>query len=251
MQVLIIDDHALFRAGVSLLLREMYPNIDIVEAGTLGEGMQVALTQPLNMLFLDLDLPDGYGLDGLVALKQKRPSLPVVVMSADETTTTIHRALELHATGFVPKSQKPEVLHAALQSALAGGVFLPASVIDEVRRGMSITHASHAPREASRASAPAAAAASPSASSATRAGGYADFGLTPREFETLRWLVRGLPTKTIASRMGLEDITVRKYVSQLLAHFNVRRRTELIVMLAESGTKLGTPPVSDPVADRC
>jgi DNA-binding NarL/FixJ family response regulator len=51
--------------------------------------------------------------------------------------------------------------------------------------------------------------------------------------------------------MGLEDITVRKYVSQLLAHFNVRRRTELIVLLAESGTNLGAPPVSDPVVDRC
>jgi DNA-binding NarL/FixJ family response regulator len=166
-----------------------------------------------------------------------------VVMSADESNATIHRALELHATGFVPKSQKPDVLHAALQSALAGGVFLPASVIDEVRRGMLVAHAPHVPAQPSRAAA--------HAPVPAHTVGNADFGLTPREFETLRWLVRGLPTKSIASRMGLEDITVRKYVSQLLAHFNVRRRTELIVLLAESGTKLGAPPVSDPVADRC
>ncbi|MDI7066276.1 LuxR C-terminal-related transcriptional regulator, partial [Klebsiella pneumoniae] len=75
-------------------------------------------------------------------------------------------------------------------------------------------------------------------------------GLTPREFETLAWLVRGLPSKTIALRMGLEDITVRKYISHLLAHFNLRRRTELIVMLADRGIKLGVPPVTDPVLDR-
>jgi DNA-binding NarL/FixJ family response regulator len=75
-------------------------------------------------------------------------------------------------------------------------------------------------------------------------------GLTPREFETLAWLVRGLPSKAIALKMGLEDITVRKYVSHLLAHFNLRRRTELIVMLADRGIKLGVPPVTDPVLDR-
>ncbi len=50
--------------------------------------------------------------------------------------------------------------------------------------------------------------------------------------------------------MGLEDITVRKYISHLLAHFNLRRRTELIVMLANNGIKLGTPPVTDPALDR-
>ncbi|WP_299714618.1 helix-turn-helix transcriptional regulator [Caballeronia sp.] len=74
--------------------------------------------------------------------------------------------------------------------------------------------------------------------------------LTPRKFETLTWLARGLPSKAIALRMGLEDITVKKYVSHLLAHFNLRRRTELIVMLADKGIKLGVLPVTDPAHDR-
>jgi DNA-binding NarL/FixJ family response regulator len=78
----------------------------------------------------------------------------------------------------------------------------------------------------------------------------AELGLTPREFETLAWLARGLPSKAIAVKMGLEDITVRKYVSSLLAHFNLRRRTELIVMLADRGIRLGVPPVTDPAVDR-
>jgi DNA-binding NarL/FixJ family response regulator len=63
-----------------------------------------------------------------------------------------------------------------------------------------------------------------------------DMGLTPREFETLVWLMRGLPSKDIALRMRLEDITVRKYISHLLVHLNLRRRTELIVMLADKGS---------------
>jgi DNA-binding NarL/FixJ family response regulator len=77
-----------------------------------------------------------------------------------------------------------------------------------------------------------------------------ELGLTPRESETLAWLVRGLPSKAIALRMGLEEITARKYVSHLLAHFHLRRRTELIVMLADRGIKPGVPPVTDPAHDR-
>lgn len=56
--------------------------------------------------------------------------------------------------------------------------------------------------------------------------------LPPRELKTLKWLNRGLPTKSIATKMGLQEITVRKYVSHLLEHFQVRRRTELIVIPA-------------------
>jgi DNA-binding NarL/FixJ family response regulator len=78
----------------------------------------------------------------------------------------------------------------------------------------------------------------------------ASLGLTQREFETLAWLVRGLPSKSIASKMGLEDVTVRKYISNLLAHFNLRRRTELIVMLADRGIRLGVPPSDTPRENR-
>jgi DNA-binding NarL/FixJ family response regulator len=239
MQILIIDDHALFRAGVRLLLTQTYPGIEVAEAGTLADGLDVALTRPLDLVFLDLNLPDADGLDGLVTLYERRPSLPVIVVSADESATTIHRALELHAMGFVPKSQKPDVLLAAFHSALAGGMFLPASVIDAAGNRIPFDHGFQQT------------AARVEANECPCVSECSDFGITPREFETLRWLLRGLPTKAIASRMGLEDITVRKYVSQLLAHFNVRRRTELIVLMAESGKKLGQPALSDPVGDRC
>ncbi|MGV7245726.1 response regulator [Caballeronia sp. M23-90] len=224
MKVLLIDDHALFRAGVMLLLREAMPGIEILQASTLRDGVETALNQALNLVFLDLELPDGNGLDALEMLKHQRPSLPVVIMSADERVGTIVQALGFNAMGFVPKSQPPEVLQAALHSALAGGVFLPVSIVQ------------------------------------TLAGDQAPFelatvietdhlGLSPRLFETLGWLAQGLPSKAIAVRMGLEDITVRKYVSQLLAHFNVRRRTELIVLLANNQVSFGPPPLSQPALD--
>jgi DNA-binding NarL/FixJ family response regulator len=140
--------------------------------------------------------------------------------------------------GYVPKSSPPEALHAAISAVLAGGVFLPAASIARLRHDMGTDEAlANGPGKAP-----------PSGNS--EMSNASELGLTPREFETLAWLVRGLPSKAIALKMGLEDITVRKYVSHLLAHFNLRRRTELIVMLADRGIKLGVPPVTDPAHDQ-
>ena len=238
MRVLIVDDHELFRAGLALLLRELFPDIELLHASTLAQGMSHALGELLNIVFLDLDLPDGHGCSALAELKESRPSLPVIVISADESVETISRCIELRAMGYVPKSSPPEALHAAISAVLAGGVFLPAASIARLRHDMGTEEAS----------ANGAGSAQPSGHS--EMSNASELGLTPREFETLAWLVRGLPSKAIALKMGLEDITVRKYVSHLLAHFNLRRRTELIVMLADRGIKLGVPPVTDPAHDR-
>ena len=238
MRVLIVDDHELFRAGLALLLREFFPNIELLHASTLSQGVKHALGELLNIVFLDLDLPDGHGCSALAKLKELRPSLPVIVISADESVETISRCIELRAMGYVPKSSPPEALHAAISAVLAGGVFLPAASIARLRRDMGTDEAPESGPEN----------AQPSGNSEMSSA--SELGLTPREFETLTWLVRGLPSKAIALRMGLEDITVQKYVSHLLAHFNLRRRTELIVMLADKGIKLGAPPVTDPAYDR-
>jgi DNA-binding NarL/FixJ family response regulator len=238
MRVLIVDDHELFRAGLALLLRELFPSIELLHASTLSQGMDHALGELLNIVFLDLDLPDGNGCSALGRLKESRPSLPVIVISADESVETISRCIELRAMGYVPKSSPPEALHAAISAVLAGGVFLPAASIAKLRHDMGTEEApENGPGKAQ-----------PSGNSEMSTA--SELGLSPREFETLAWLVRGLPSKAIALKMGLEDITVRKYVSHLLAHFNLRRRTELIVMLADKGIKLGVPPVTDPAHDR-
>ena len=238
MRVLIVDDHELFRAGLALLLGELFPNIELLHASTLSQGVTHVLGEHLNLVFLDLDLPDGNGCDALAELKESRPSLPVIVISADESVETISRCIELRAMGYVPKSSPPEALHAAISAALAGGVFLPAASIARLRREMGTDET------------PANEPGKVQPGGDSEISNASGLGLTQREFETLAWLVRGLPSKAIALKMGLEDVTVRKYVSHLLAHFNVRRRTELIVMLADSGIKLGVPPVTDPTHDR-
>ena len=236
MRVLLIDDHALFRAGIGLLLRELHPTIEILEAGRMSDGLELARVEPLNLVFLDLALPDGHGFDALRVMKTERPALPVVVMTALEDRDTVNTAIDLHAMGFVPKSQGPQALNAALQSALVGGVFLPSSIFD--RGNLTANHDNwSAPMvHGTDGSSGQPCASLPPPPTTT--------GLTPRESETLRWLIRGLPNKSIASKMQVEDITVRKYVSHLLAHFNVKRRTELIVYCAKNGIISG-PPMRD------
>jgi DNA-binding NarL/FixJ family response regulator len=238
MRVLIVDDHELFRAGLALLLTELFPQIELLHASTLSEGINKALSEFLNIVFLDLELPDGNGCNALAELKASRPSLPVIVISADERVEAISRCIQLRAMGYVPKSSPPEALRAAINAVLAGGVFLPASSIASLSLDVDTNKA---PSNRSKDN---------QARAKSETSNASELGLTPREFETLALLVRGLPSKAIALRMGLEDITVRKYISHLLAHFNLRRRTELIVMLADRGIKLGAPPVTDPALDR-
>ena len=70
MRVLIIDDHELFRAGLALLLKDLFPDIELLHASTLSQGMGHALGELLNIVFLDLDLPDGHGCSALGRLKE-------------------------------------------------------------------------------------------------------------------------------------------------------------------------------------
>jgi DNA-binding NarL/FixJ family response regulator len=238
MRVLIIEDHELFRAGLGFLIREYFPAVELLSASTLEEGLHEAFTQPLNLVILDLALPDGHGCVALAQLKESRPSLPVIVVSADERLETISQCVELRAMGYVPKASSPEALRAAIAAVLSGGVFLPAASIELLGRNTGM-----------RESAPHAAVESLTVAS-VQISDAAALGLTAREFETLTWLARGLPSKTIAVKMGLEDVTVRKYISHLLEHFHLRRRTELIVMLADRGIRLGAPPLTTPEQDR-
>jgi DNA-binding NarL/FixJ family response regulator len=231
MRVLLVDDHELFRAGLALLVKELYPDAVLLHASTLSRGVELATTEDPDIVFLDLELPDGHGCNALAQMKDTGQFAPVVVVSADASVETIGRCLELRAMGYVPKSSSAEALHAAIVAVLAGGVYLPARSIAGLRSADN-TDSTDKPAAHK--------AGNVQPNHAAEVWNAPRLGLTQREFETLTWLARGLPSKAIATKMGLEDITVRKYISHLLTHFNLRRRTELIVMLADKGITLGT-----------
>jgi len=177
--------------------------------------MTRAASRDLDLVLLDLGLPDKPGLEALTDLKQAHPDLPVVVLSGQEERETVLESIRRGAMGFIPKSSDdPNVLWHALKLAISGAVTVPASVSQQ--RDVPL---------------PAATASTPLRAQ--------DLRLTPRQLEVLRLLVQGMPNKTIASRLDIAETTARGYVSELLAAFRVANRTQLVLEVAKRGLSLG------------
>ncbi|MDM0109066.1 response regulator transcription factor [Variovorax sp. J22R24] len=200
MKVMLVDDHALFRAGLRLLVSTVLRNVQVVEASTLAEAAELAKKPSgISLCLLDLVLKDGSGLDGLSLFRETAPDIAVVVVSATQDDDTIRACLDAGAMSFVPKSMPPEALTEALRRVLAGHVFLPDPFL--------------------------AAAPSPGHRS----------GLSPRQSDVLRLLSRGLPTKSIARELGISENTVKEHLTALYQVLRVRNRTEAVVAAARLG----------------
>ncbi|GER10860.1 LuxR C-terminal-related transcriptional regulator [Variovorax boronicumulans] len=200
MKVMTLDDHALFRAGLRMLLESMERSAEIFEAATVDEACALALRHPdLAICLLDLELRGEYGLDALVRLKAAAPDIAAVVVSASTDVDIIRGCLEAGAMSFVPKSMPADFLKRAFETVLAGEVYLPQEIL---RLGSKST-------------------ARPT--------------LSPRQADTLHGLARGLPTKSIARELGLSEHTVKEYIGTLFQALGVHNRTEAVI----TGIRLG------------
>ncbi|WP_293901638.1 response regulator transcription factor [Phenylobacterium sp.] len=208
MKILIVDDHALVRQGVSALL-ERHAGAQVLQAQGSAEGLALALEHDdLDAVFLDLSMP---GMDGMSALRefgQTRPALPVIVLTAADDPNLVRRAFAAGALGYVPKSATADTLLSALRLVLAGEVFVPALVLREP--------------------APAAAVAAPWAAPAS-------ITLTGRQTEVLRHLGEGLSNKVIAYRMGVSEKTVKAHMTGVLRALAVGGRAEAIQSARAAG----------------
>jgi DNA-binding NarL/FixJ family response regulator len=224
--ILLVDDHGMFREGAALLLKSLDPAIEVAHARSARECLDSAAGAAFDLVLLDLGLPDKPGLEALSDLKHAHPDLPVVVLSGQEDRETVLESIRRGAMGFIPKSSDdPQVLWHALKMALSGAITVPASVT--------------AQHDASR-TLPTATSAAPT----QRPARAQDLGLTQRQLEVLRLLVQGLPNKSIARRLDIAEATARGYVSELLAAFRVTNRTQLVLEVARRGLVLGhsAPP---------
>ncbi|MBD9355936.1 response regulator [Methylomonas albis] len=218
MNVLLIDDHFCAREGVACLLKQIYPDIQVFEAESFTGGLAIAREQPLNLVLLDLQLPDRSGLAGLVELKQEFPDLCVVMFSGVEDRELVFQALKSGAMGFVVKTVSRQVFTEALRDVLSGKVYLPATIVGSSTLLTSGDQTTTGIRPAT----------SP-----------ASLGLTPREFEILRWIACGHTNKLIAKQLNIQEQTVRNHLRPIFQKFGVSRRTELLVKLFEQGIVFG------------
>lgn len=214
-QILLIDDHPLFREGLCHQLSELAAAVSVFEASDLREGLATARTRPdLQLVLIDLNMPGLAGIDAVTAFRDEFPALPLVVLSASQAPADIRRAIEAGALGFIPKSSRSAVMLGAIRLVLAGGVYLPPQVLE---KGRPATPAPGVARPA------------PAASGAD------GVALSPRQHEVLMLLVQGKPNKVIARELGVSEGTVKMHLAIIFGTLQARNRTEAVAAARRLG----------------
>lgn len=214
MKVLIVDDHSLIREALGGVLKELISDVEIYQSQDSRQAMQCLNQNPdLELILLDLYLPDGSGFDILANLGERAPALSVVVLSASSDSEDITRALDLGAVGFIPKSAPRDVIVGALRLIFSGGIYVPPEILnrhDGVWTGVPPT-----PRP-------------PSA---------AELGLTARQMEVLALMLQGKSNKVICRILDIAEPTVKNHVTSILRALKVTNRTEAVIAVNALGLK--------------
>jgi len=219
MKVLVVDDHALIRDALRGVLKELKDDASVVEAADSRQALRLAGENPdLGLVLLDLNLPDRSGFEVLAELRARHPAISVVVLSALSDRDSVARALDLGATGFIPKSASREVMLSALRLVFSGGVYIPPEILGP--RGEQ----------------PSAKRGQPAAGA--RPGSPRELGLTERQGEILALMMQGKSNKAICSVLALAEPTVKNHVAAILKALKVKNRTEAAMAVVEHGWDL-------------
>jgi DNA-binding NarL/FixJ family response regulator len=189
-RILLIDDHALFRTGLRMVLDAGIESLQMTEAASLEEAMCVTMEPPAVVL-LDIKLQGLNGLEGIALLARKWPTTAIVVLSSEAASPTIRLALERGAVAFVSKADPADSILGVIRQVLQGQPVTPAQP-PPAMQGDVLTRQR----------------------------------LTPRQCEVLGLVCQGLSNKVIGQRLGLSEHTVRGHVQALLAALQVSSRSE-------------------------
>ena len=214
MNILLVDDHPLLRGGMRFLLRSLDAGLEMDEASNCTQALELVAGRSYDLVLLDLKMPGLNGLDALAALREAAPGMPLVVLSGESDPGVVRAAIEGGAMGFIPKSSTPEVLIKALRLVLAHGVYLPPLVLDAAYAALS------------------------SAPVLPRTATTVLPGLTPRQMEVLRCVIRGEPNKVIARELDLSEGTVKAHLSAVFQALGAHSRTEAVYAAAKLGLRL-------------
>ena len=198
-KVLLVDDHPIVLSGLSALV-ESEDGLELVAAARTAAEARAVLTEP-DVAVIDLELPDGDGIDLGAALKLAWPTLRVIVFTMHADDQAVIRSLGAGLDGYLLKDSDPEDVLAAIHTTARGALVLGRGASDAV--------------VAATASAP-------------PTGGLA--ALDARDLEILELLVEGLPTSQVAARLFLAPKTVRNRISQMLTKLGVATRDEAIAV---------------------
>jgi DNA-binding NarL/FixJ family response regulator len=205
LNLIIADDHPLFRGALRQAVSGIMPAALIDEAGTFEE--LTALLErggDVGLVLLDLTMPGASGFSGLIYLRAKYPAIPVVVVSATDDADTIRRSMDFGASGFIPKRFGVETLSDALTKVLDGDVWIPLDI------DLSAASDPDVARLHDRI-----------------------LKLTPQQLRVLMMLSQGLLNKQIAYELGVSEATIKAHVSAILQKLGVESRTQAVIAAAK------------------
>jgi DNA-binding NarL/FixJ family response regulator len=231
MRILLVDDHVLFREGVSMLLQNLMANAVIYEAGSCKEALgQIDAQGGMDLILMDIGLPEVSGMEAIGLIREKYPEIPVVALSSSDDKTTVLQALEKGAMGFVPKTANSQILTSALRLILAHGIYLPPSVFLSDRPGLGGSSDVPSRIETSLV------VAEPARSSTTTA----NLGLTDRQSDVLYRILQGKSAKVISRELNLSASTIKTHTSAVLRALNVTTRTQAVIAAGKLGLRFSS-----------
>jgi DNA-binding NarL/FixJ family response regulator len=204
----IADDHPLFRGALREAVAGLFADATIAEAGSFDDASALLdRDSDVDLVLLDLAMPGVRGFSGLMYLRAQYPSVPVIVVSANDDPAVIRRCMEFGASGFIPKTLGVETMRTAIARVLEGGVWTPPDV--DLKAGTDAETADLMARLAT---------------------------LTPQQVRVLMMLSEGLLNKQIAYNLTVSEATVKAHVSAILQKLNVESRTQAVIAAAKIET---------------
>lgn len=208
LQILIADDHALFRKGFSLLLQDNLAGAQVIETPGFDSALDILATNPaIKIAFLDLMMPGVVGVESISAVREAYPGLCVAVVTGLENRSLALQVIDAGANGYILKSASEAEMVRAVSRLLAGEIYLPSvpAHVPDGRPAWSLPYA------------------------ALKTDRIADLPLTQRQRDVMGELAGGLSNKEIARRLGLAEGTVKVHLAAIFRVLSARNRTEAVL----------------------
>jgi DNA-binding NarL/FixJ family response regulator len=213
MNVLIIDGHPLVHEVLGNLVCSVFGKVNLRACRNLEGAAVVICNDPkLDLVLLDLALPGCVGIEALTQFRKISPTVPAMVISADDSRPTILAAFKAGAIGYLPKTLTPKVMAAALNLVKAGGFYVPYEVLGHDWLASS-GKAENRPTTAAR------------------------LGLTERQLEVLQLIQRGYDNRTIARHLDISESTVKQHLHTMFGALRVSSRTEAAAAASRLGLR--------------
>ena len=205
-RAIVADDHAVVRRGLRELLTESREVSVIGEAGTARETLEQVRSGKWDVLVLDINLPDGSGLDVLRQVKQEFPQLPVLILTIYGEEQFAVRALRAGAAGYLTKESAPEELVDAIRKVVHGGRYISPALAERLAL-LADPQAERQPHET----------------------------LSDREFQVFRTLASGRTVSQVAELLHLSVKTISTYRARVLEKMGLQTNAELTMYAVRNG----------------